>query len=153
MINCAENGIRYGTIYLNRLHPDIANDLFNNGVNVSEQEAYDDCVSAVTSEAAEIESEDLESMGYSDSDDYIQDRVEELMGGYYVDEPRIEGEYEGVKYVIDWLGGAPLLWVISSPFVVKCGLCSPCVPNAGDLGSVGDYEAYGIPDDWLAEDF
>ena len=153
MINCAENGIRYGTIYLNHLNPDVADYLFTDGDNVSEKDVYEYCAASATAEAAKIEPEELEAMGYSDSDDYIQDRVEELMGGYYVDEPRIEGEYEGITYMIDWLGGAPLLWVIYSPYVVKCGLCSPCVPNAGDLESVGDYEAYGVPDDWLAEDF
>lgn len=37
------------------------------------------------------------------------------------------------KYLLSHLGGAPLIWVVESPYVTYCRTCSPCVPNAGDL--------------------
>lgn len=69
------------------------------------------------------------------------------------DEPIYEGEHEGVKYRTSWLGGAQHLWVFESPVVTKCRPCSPCVPGAGNLENVGDYEAYGVPTSWLTPDF
>ena len=37
------------------------------------------------------------------------------------------------SYQVSTLGGAPLLWVLQSPYVTPCCHCSPCVPNAGNL--------------------
>lgn len=45
-------------------------------------------------------------------------------------------ESDGIKYQLGSLGGAPLLWIIESPFVTWCRQCSPCVPNAGDLNNL-----------------
>ncbi len=42
-------------------------------------------------------------------------------------------EDAGFQYRLGDLGGAPLIWVIKSPYVTPCKTCSPCVPNAGDL--------------------
>ena len=44
------------------------------------------------------------------------------------------------KYLLGYLGGAPLIWVARSPFVTYCAPCSPCVPNAGDLDSCSENE-------------
>jgi hypothetical protein len=58
------------------------------------------------------------------------------------------------SYLIQYLGGAPLIWVTKSPRIVYVkSLCSPCVPNAGDLDSgmtteEEGYECYGIPEEW-----
>ena len=43
-----------------------------------------------------------------------------------------DGEFQ---YRLGYLGGAPLIWVIKSPYVTYCRTCSPCVPNAGSLDS------------------
>jgi hypothetical protein len=66
-----------------------------------------------------------------------------------------ELEKNGCKYAVSSLGGATLIWVYESTKIVYVrSLCSPCVPNAGDLDSglttqdLG-YECYGIPDNWL----
>jgi hypothetical protein len=75
-----------------------------------------------------------------------------------------EEEYEytdrnGAEYLLSYLGGAPLIWVIKSPHIVYArSLCSPCVPNAADLDSgltteEEGYQCYGLsPDDMPIED-
>lgn len=37
------------------------------------------------------------------------------------------------SYQVSSLGGAPLIWVLNSPYVTPCRECSPCIPNAGNL--------------------
>ena len=170
-----ETGIRYGTIYLNHLDDDVANDLWMNGKNVSEENAYAELKSEIERDANAIEEEvhiaiaesdhallsserfvdnEIEAaylrLGYDDRDDYIDTRLERESENIQIDEPIIEGTCEGVTYMISHLGGAPLLWAFESPIISKARLCSPCVPNAGDLDSLDDdgYECYGIPDDW-----
>ena len=107
-------------------------------------------------------------------DDYI-DWVVERENDFQIDEPEIEGESDGVKYRISWLGGAPLVWILEGPVGFANRLCSPCVPNAADLdggfytqeefdiaaanrpdGMADDlddgYECYVPPRDWLRSD-
>lgn len=93
-------------------------------------------------------------------EDYpIQDELWDLICDdvYYEsdsDSMSYELEENGAKYAISSLGGAPLIWVYQSPRIVYVSnLCSPCVPNAGDLDSgltdsESGYECYGIPTDW-----
>lgn len=72
---------------------------------------------------------------------------------YEVEEPHIEGVYEGVTYGTSWLGGALHFFILESPVISEGKPCSLCVPLALDLGSVGkgNYEGYGVPADWRAE--
>jgi len=42
-----------------------------------------------------------------------------------------------VSYHLGYLGGAPLIWILESPYVAQAPACSPCVPNAGDLDNMG----------------
>jgi hypothetical protein len=62
-----------------------------------------------------------------------------------------------VKYHLSWLGGAILVWVNESPWVIGCRQCSPCVPNAGNLEDPGDDTAnclaYSLPPDRLPEGY
>jgi hypothetical protein len=148
-LNCAANGTRYGVIALQELDQDVAAHLWDSATNISEAEAYAEernRLEAHYKAAAEefgvgdvMDEDDLErlvELGLMDFDPCIE-------------EPTLEGTYEGVKYMISHLGGAPLLWIMESPHMTTAGLCSPCVPNAGDLSSTGDYECYGMPLDWL----
>ena len=70
------------------------------------------------------------------------------------DEPQAEFEHEGIKVVFCWLGGAPLVIVVESPYIAIAGLCSPCVPNAGNLDDKDPdgEECYDVPADWYAKD-
>ncbi len=89
--------------------------------------------------------------GFSCRDDFIDARVEAQLELIEIDEPIVEGTNDGVHWRTSWLGGALNLFIFDSPVIVKCALCSICVPNAGNLDSLGDYETYGVPVEWLAE--
>ena len=120
-----ETGVRFGFISANSLHSDVVDDLiFNFGTDL-------------------------------DYEEYVKENPEDECGdGYYNDEPDIEGEMEKVKYATSWLGGALHFWIFESPYKTQCALCSPCVPNAGDLDNVGeDYVdvAYDVPKEWRKE--
>lgn len=95
-----------------------------------------------------------ERRGYDSRDDYVEAVVEARTSAYAAEEPVIEGEYEDVKYRIDWLGGESLLWVFESPEVGLFDLCSPCVPNACLLSSRNPdgYCGYDVPADWRLQD-
>jgi len=180
MTNCDSKGVRYGTIYLNSLDPDVADELFygSQATNLSEQRAYEELKHKIERDAEGVEDEiynevedrtphlvrddtymeDLytdayQRLGYADRDDYIDTRLELEFQDMQIEEPTISGTLEGVKYEISWLGGAPLLFVLESPVISKAKLCSPCAPNAGDLDSLDEdgYECYGIPEYWRYE--
>jgi hypothetical protein len=62
-----------------------------------------------------------------------------------------------VKYLLGYLGGAPLIWICDSPYVAYARGCSPCVPGAGDLDSITDESAGALcyccpPDCFDSED-
>lgn len=179
-------GIRYGVIAFNNLDPDLGQELwYTYGKDLTYEAACEELLAEIERNADNIEDEvriaiaesdpaligdedyeegrvllRYEALGYDDREDYIQSKFEDTAQNFHIDEPVIEGEYEGVKYRIDWLGGAPLLWVFEGP-VGRCNsLCSPCVPNAGDLdsGFIDDemeagYECYVVPRDWLRADY
>ena len=89
--------------------------------------------------------------GFKDVEDFVSRHVDREMEYVEIDEPIIEGTNDGVSWRTSWLGGALNLFIFHSPVIVRCSLCSPCVPNAGNLDSLGDYETYGVPLDWLSE--
>ena len=84
---------------------------------------------------------------------------------YEVDEPRYAGtitltkDSDGVEGFMEvellHLGGAALLFIFKSPVIKKANLCSPNIPNAGDLSREefeDGWEAYSVPDSWWATD-
>lgn len=155
-----ETGIRYGTIYLNSLDPEVANDLFMYGTDLSYEQAVlelkTEILETVRNEILDAV-EDGEEPPYDEDeiDDEVDRRLERAADSIQIDEPEIEGECEGVKYAISWLGGAPLLWVFESPVTGHFRLCSPCVPNACDLDSPSTedgYLGYTVPAGWLRKE-
>lgn len=172
-----QTGVRYGTIYLNSLDPNVADELFygSQATNLSEQRAYEELKHEIERDADGIEDDvriaiaerdyamlsndnlmereveaAFQRLGYADRDDYIDTRLELESQDMQIEEPTISGTLDGVKYEISWLGGAPLLFVLESPVISKAKLCSPCVPGAIDLDSPANtgYEGYGIPENW-----
>ena len=170
-----ETLVRYTVFALNNLNPDVADELWYGpqATNLSEIEFEKEVRAEVEADAeaiveevmigiAETDYANLNNetfveatidaafarLGYDCKEDYIEYRVESEMENAQVEEPTIEGEYEGVQYGISFLGGAPMLWVFQSPFIGKFNLCSPCCPGATDGGSEGEYEGYDIPADW-----
>lgn len=170
-------GIRYGVISFNSLQPWCSQDLFygDKAVDLSWQEAVaelkreglrqyeqllEECCAAAAESGADREvdfdQEAFEEKWFAerkepwDRDDFIDDFVERNAEHIQIDEPIIEGECDGVKYRISWLGGAPLLWVLEGPHITKADLCSPCVPNAGSLDSINPegFKCYDVPETW-----
>jgi hypothetical protein len=179
----SETGIRYGVIALNNLDGDVAHDLmfgsqatdhsWAEAVSDAKKQAEDEyealieeCAIAAAETGADREadwnrrSEDwqeewLTKRDAEDMDTWVEHRTEHLMDRVMIEGPNISGKLDGVDYQISWLGGAPLLWVLHSPNIVEVhSLCSPCVPNAGNLDSEivpanqDGYVCYGIPEEW-----
>ncbi len=61
---------------------------------------------------------------------------------------------DNCRYQVGWLGGAPMIWVLFSPWLTECHRCSPCVPNAGNLDSPcpEGVTCYCVAPEWLPED-
>lgn len=70
-----------------------------------------------------------------------------------IEEPIVEGVYEGVTYRSSWMGGALNFWIFASPLITTRGRrASPCVPNACILhpSRDGDVHGYDVPPGWYA---
>ena len=144
-----DTGIPYGTIYLHHLDSDLAQELwYTHGEDISYKNALEEFRSEVRAELLDSEPD----VDPDDIEDMIDSRCEWFEP--QIDEPTIEGEYEGVRYMISWLGGAPLLWVFRSPFTGSYAQCSPCVPGAGDLEKPDEYGVvcYDVPRDWRRDE-
>lgn len=62
---------------------------------------------------------------------------------------------EQIKVQVTYLGGAPLIYVLESPYTANCAWCSPCCPNAGDLDTPREHgiTAYCLPEDDMPDDW
>lgn len=142
-------GIRYGIISANALDPEIIDEIQQRGTDVH-YEAFCDEIRA--------EVHDADSVPDDEKDDEIERRITNYGGQFYDDEPVHEFNLQGVKGRTTWLGGALHVWVFESPVTGVYRLCSPCVPNCGDLNSpvdvlrdkVGEL-CYDVPADWRVE--
>ncbi len=146
----SKTGIRFGVIAVNNLNSDVVEDLWYGygAVDLSYQAAMEELDAEIGREADRlIETGELQA---EDRDWYVDRETDKRRDDIQIDEPTIEGTYEGVQYQIDWLGGAPLLFVFESPFKGRFQICSPCVPNAVSLESPSDVgaEGYDVPPDW-----
>lgn len=91
------------------------------------------------------------------SEEEIEEISEQVMealndsGSTQFDEEEYEYITETEQYLLSYLGGAPMIWAMKTPFLTKARLCSPCVPNAGDLDSPDPdgYECYAVEPDWF----
>lgn len=161
-----DTNIPYGIIKIDAIDSDVLHDLlYVKGRDISYDAALEEHLAQKRREhEAAMEElaikraetgEDRENPNIGEDDPEFDEDFEtqEFAEHYQCDEPVTQGEYQGVKYQTTWLGGALMLYVFESPVLTKCRPCSPCVPNAGDLDSTGDYLAYGVPVEWLSEDF
>lgn len=125
-----KTGVRFGYISSDLLDSDIVNDLMEFGTDFHYEQYMQ--------EMEKIHGDDFDE--YRASDDYCQN------------EPTVEGTLDGVVYASSWLGVELNFFILESPVIVERALCSPaCVPDAGDLGTEGEFECYGVPVDWLRE--
>jgi hypothetical protein len=74
--------------------------------------------------------------------------VEHLLDAGLNDNLQFEDEeYEysdgEAKYLLGYLGGAPHVWVVDSPYLAYAPGCSPCIPGAGDLDNLAGADERG----------
>lgn len=151
----AENRVHYGYISSNSLDPETVHELMYgpHATSISYQEAYD-------ARQAEIEQE-LEILAEEQDEVTRQDWIAEETSRrmeieeIHCEEEIVEGTYQEVKYLSSWLGGALHFFILKSPHISNRELCSPCVPNAGNLNQPvleGDNNpTYDVPADWRAQ--
>ena len=129
MVNRADDGTAYGVVSMNSLESWVFEEFFNDGVNVSYEEAL-----------AEAKSQ------YGD--DFDEEKFNE---SYECDEENYTLEVDGLKLELSHLGGAEIVWVLESPETVMARECSPCCPNAGDLNNKvaeGGVLTFDLPAHW-----
>jgi hypothetical protein len=176
-----ETGIAYGYISADALHPEIVQELQNNGTDIYYEDAKAEaqrevarewCTSITATGALELpifrDRPDMPHETERLDEDLLFDlclvHVKESWEGsdweqafndsYQPDEPVHEGEKDDVKYRTSWLGGALNVWIFESPHITdKARRASPCVPNAGILDVLdGDVQAYDVPANWRDDD-
>lgn len=143
-------GIRYGVISANSV-PDLYDEITTNGESLN----WRAHIAEAESRVAAL----LEELGASRAEREAKDIVSNLdWDGIEFDEQDYEyTDSDGNQFQLSHLGGAPLIWCIKTSSVVHCrSLCSPCVPNAGDLDSgivsaEDGYECYGVPATYKVE--
>jgi len=137
--------IRYSIISANSLHSDVIDEIQSRGTDVRYDEAMKDLREAIKRACSDY-------MSTCDADEVAELAVENASEDFYDDEPIHEFEIDGVKGRTTWLGGALLVWIFESPFQTHAQLCSPCVPNCGDLDHLmsdeGGYPCYDVPPTW-----
>ena len=126
-----ETGIRYGVVSLNSLAEWVFDEFFYHGENVTYRDAIEEF--------------------RSENPDASEDDVDAFMESYEGYEDCYELESDGMKLALSYLGGTPIVWVFESPIVDRARLCSPCVPNAGDLDNrdPNGYDCYSLRQDWF----
>ena len=171
-----ETGIRYGTIYGHEA-PILMEEIFDRGTDLSYENWKRETLNRIKdlldgadvealaafikenthddgSEAAElIENQDGETATDADAESVMESI--NLGDHYECDEPTYSyTDKAGNAFQMSYLGGAPLIWCLKTNVIVKARLCSPCVPNAGDLSTAGEdgYECYGVPADYVESD-
>ena len=139
-----ETSIHYGIIRANSLDWEVVDDLlYRHGTDLSYQEAYAEIAIKVWRDVLGGE------VKFDDAEEEIERRTE----GIQIEEPIVEGTYAGVTYRTSWLGGALHFFIFDSPCINRYALCSPCVPNAGDLDSpdIDGIETYDVHPEWRRE--
>ena len=128
-----QTGIRYGVVALHSLAEWVYDEFFYHGRNIT-QEAIEQ-----------------EAIATGDLDPEDEQAVQDFWDGYAVEEEEFELERDGLKLLLSYLGGAPLVWVCESPVTTHARPCSPCVPGAGNLDSLDPdgVECYTLPSEWF----
>jgi hypothetical protein len=172
----SETGIRYGVIDARKV-PFLDEEIRLNGESISyqnyEEELTNQIRYALTEEDGDLKAvldyywmsdhaqqEIIESVNEHQgkwSEEEIEEISQQVMdelansGALEFDEEEYEYETEAEKYLLSYLGGAPLIWVMKSPFLTKARLCSPCIPNAGNLDSPdpNGYTCYAVEPDYF----
>lgn len=157
-----QTGIPYGVISGNNV-PELFDDICTFGDDLTFEnwklEIRDRILGAVRDVVDDYCHSPEQIVDESTADDIVETLLDSgLNDSYECDESRYSYKYNSphgkVRIVTSYLGGAPLIYVIESPYVAECRMCSPCVPNAGDLDNLtadGSYTYCLPPEDMPAE--
>lgn len=155
----SKTGIPFGVIHGNNV-PELLDDIFTNGDDLTFEQFKEDVKKEIrdaitkTLDQYSFHPEKLaDCLDYGDILDVLIDGG--LCDSYECDEPEFDYEDGSLKLHLGYLGGAPLIWVLESPFVTRCKQCSPCVPGAGDLDSPDENGmfCYCLPKEEMPEDW
>ncbi|KKM72828.1 hypothetical protein LCGC14_1416540 [marine sediment metagenome] len=148
-----KTGVRYG-VALAQNHLLLMEEILDQGVNESLEMAINEALTT-TDKLYEYVSEAFLIALYDDVKENIIQQWEEEEDEYsYTDE-------NGNEFHLFWLSGAPHIQCMKTNRIVWVrSLCSPCVPNAGDLDNpFADkylsglrYNCYGVPEQYIEED-
>ena len=130
-----DTNIRYG-ITTNIDDDFLVYEVMQSGVDLIMKSNYEDWM---LEQLEECELEDIDESEFFDNYDSDYAKYEYNENGLHLIASNINGYFE--------------VTVLKSPHVVKCRLCSPCVPNAGDLSSPDEngFETYALPVDAMRE--
>jgi len=169
-----ETGIRYGVISAYNAHW-LLEEIYDYGENLTYQQYEEEKIKEISSI---LEDKDIEALkAFIQENCFTYDMnveteakniIEEELGANSVYDrlglnelfecDECEYGYEdpdGNQFLLGYLGGSPLIWCIKTNTIVYVkSLCSPCVPNAGDLDSGltdehNGYACYGVPTQYL----
>jgi hypothetical protein len=131
-----ETGVRYGVVALHSLEDWVWEEFWQNGTNETWEYAK------------------REWLAENPNHDEDSEEFQEWNESWECDEQEYSLECDGMKLELSYLGGAPLVFVLQSPYISRARECSPCVPNAGDLDSkdADGVECYDLPADWYRTD-
>lgn len=139
-----ETNIAYGYVTANQLDADIVDSIIQAQTKDLSLESY---------MADNLSAEDFAAWKEGNpSDEAVE--IEDEYSMFDTGEQSFEAEYQGVKLLSSWLGGALHFFIVESPHVTdSANQASPCVPNAGILAKDMDgcVNAYSVPDDWWNE--
>jgi len=155
--------IPYGVLAANDV-PFLFDDITMHGDNLSHeqlredvQERLEDAIQGVVEDYTHKATQIVKNLDVAEILDALE--CHGLWDSYITEEEEYAYEYEhkgkAVKLLVSWLGGAPLIWVLESPFITYCRPCSPCVPGAGDLNSpdADGMVAHCLPPEDMPEDW
>ena len=149
-----ETGIRYGIVSMQNLESWVQDELDAHGEDLRYNAARAEKRAELENEAFGMEFDDPE-----DREDWVEEQLDRWNQEYECDEPivalkRDEGTPNELHVQTTWLGGAQLLFVFRSPHTGPHRLCSPCVPNCGDLDNPDENGeiCYDVPPDWRWKD-
>lgn len=149
-------GVAFGFVSANLLDSELVDQLMygSQATNLSEQAAQKEEEARQRAEWEE-ECERLTVAAQEAGTDLVLEDFEANFDGFEsnIEEPEIEGVYEGVFYLSSWLGGALNFFITQSPFIATtASRSSPCVPGAGILkfphDRDGDVMCYDVAPTW-----
>lgn len=163
--NTSPQGVAYGYVAANDLHPELVDDLlygYGPGVTQWRDLSYHAARKEAEARARSEWEDELEAKSVAAQeegidivhDDFDQVAFDEAFDeNFECDERQIEGIKDGVTYVSSWLGGALNFFITASPFITTTAhRASPCVPNAGILKHPaerdGDVTSYDVHPEW-----